>query len=228
MPPPVHLSEFAGKDRNDYGLPGSAMLFFMAFDCLSFIERKNPFAAVDAFFQAFSDNADAILVIKVQNSSFRPDQYAQLVNRVSRHQNVIIIDRTLSRPEMNDLLSLCDAVISLHRSEGFGLVPAEAMSLGKPAILTNWSGNTDYMTQHNCLPVDYRLVPIPSDIGPYEQGQLWAEPDIEHAAHCLRSIYDDSTLARTIGECARKTISDEFSYHAIGARISQRLSYIRF
>lgn len=35
--------------------------------------------------------------------------------------------------------------ISLHRSEGFGLVMAEAMLLETPVIATNWSSNTEFM-----------------------------------------------------------------------------------
>jgi glycosyltransferase involved in cell wall biosynthesis len=33
-------------------------------------------------------------------------------------------------------------LISLHRSEGFGLPIAEAMTLGVPALVTDWSGST--------------------------------------------------------------------------------------
>jgi len=40
-----------------------------------------------------------------------------------------------------------------HRSEGFGLFIAEAMYLGKPVIVTNYSGNTDFTRPDNfrCL-----------------------------------------------------------------------------
>ncbi len=41
------------------------------------------------------------------------------------------------------LMALSDIVISTHRSEGFGLICAEAMRLGKPVIATGWSGNLD-------------------------------------------------------------------------------------
>ena len=50
------------------------------------------------------------------------------------------------------LISLTDCYISLHRSEGFGLTLAEAMSLEKPVIATAYSGNLDFMTPANsCL-----------------------------------------------------------------------------
>ena len=46
---------------------------------------------------------------------------------------------------MMQLINSIDSLISLHRSEGFGLHLAEAMAMGKAVIATNWSGNTDFM-----------------------------------------------------------------------------------
>ena len=49
-----------------------------------------------------------------------------------------VVDAALSRARANGLLASCDAIVSLHRGEGFGLVLAEAMSLAKPVIATGW------------------------------------------------------------------------------------------
>ena len=52
-------------------------------------------------------------------------------------ENVIVIDKEMDKQEVNSLIKCCDVLISLHRSEGFGLVLAEAMYLGVPVIATN-------------------------------------------------------------------------------------------
>ncbi|GAA3324572.1 hypothetical protein GCM10020331_052990 [Ectobacillus funiculus] len=106
----------------------------------------------------------------------------------------------MNREEVNALIQSVDCVISLHRSEGFGLVLAEAMYLGKPIIGTNWSGNTDFMTTENSCPVNYTLVPVGNDYGPYKHHQLWAEPDIEHAAYYMKKIISDQTWCDRIAE----------------------------
>ena len=62
--------------------------------------------------------------------------------------------------DMSGLMAAADIVLSLHRSEGFGLVPAEAMQLGKPVVATGWSGNMDFMNARNSAPVSYSLVPV--------------------------------------------------------------------
>jgi len=51
----------------------------------------------------------------------------------------------LAPGERHELVASCDIVLSLHRSEGFGLVLAAAMLLGRPVIVTVWSGNLTVM-----------------------------------------------------------------------------------
>ena len=101
------------------------------------------------------------------------------------------------------------------------------MSLGKPAIITNWSGNTDYMTPDNSIGIDYQLVKLGQDYGPYKADQYWAEPDIEQAAYWMKKIAGDSELARKIGMRGQETINSEFSPEAVGRIIKERLEQIR-
>lgn len=84
----------------------------------------------------------------------------------------------MSRQEIAGLITTANIVISLHRSEGFGLVLAEAMRLGKPIIATASSGNTDFMNEHNSAPVSCRLVPASDSEATYNFSDLlWAERD---------------------------------------------------
>ncbi|MDR0267612.1 hypothetical protein [Paenibacillus sp.] len=72
-------------------------------------------------------------------------------------------------------------VLKVHGSEyaaGELMQLAEAMYLGKPVIGTNWSGNTDFMDRDNSCVVDYSLIKVGEDYGPYKHHQLWAEPDM--------------------------------------------------
>ena len=57
--------------------------------------------------------------------------------------NVRLHTRDLSRADSHALIACADIVLSLHRSEGFGLVPAEAMLLGKPVVATDWSATAE-------------------------------------------------------------------------------------
>ena len=107
----------------------------------------------------------------------------------------IRIDTRILPPEDRHALTACaDIVLSLHRGEGFGLVLAEAMLLGKPVVATGWSGNTDFMDPSNAALVAYRLAPARDDRDVYRG--LWAEPDVADAADRLRALADDPALRR--------------------------------
>ena len=214
--------------RADFDLPEQRFLFLSMYDFSSYQERKNPKGALDAFDRAFgrTDNRVA-LVIKTQNSHLYPQAREELQTWLETRKNVVWLDRTLTRQEVYNLESLCDCFLSLHRSEGFGLGPAESMYLGKPVIATNWSGTTEFMRQDNSLPVNYQLVTIAADIGVYEKGQQWAEPDIEHAAQLMRQVVDDPELCSRIGHAAQKSIMTELSPFRIGRMQQQRLGFIQ-
>jgi glycosyltransferase involved in cell wall biosynthesis len=227
MPHCVQFESRPSARRSDFGLPEARFLFLMMYDTQSFQERKNPEGALDAFRQAFPDARDVGLVVKINHPHSYPEKVNALKEKLAGVPGIFVLDRTLSRQEIYDLESSCDAFISLHRAEGFGLGMAEAMFLGKPVVATHWSGNVDFMTVANSCPVGYQLVQLREDIGPYEKGQTWAEPDVEHAAWHMRRLVEDAALRRSIGERGRETIRTQFSPAAVGRLYRQRLARLR-
>jgi glycosyltransferase involved in cell wall biosynthesis len=228
VPPVVQLSHGQTFSRVQLGLPEAQFLFLAMFDTKSVLERKNPLGVLRAFKSAFArDDASVGLVLKFSNPDYEQPVLRELREELVGCKNVFLIDRLLTRDELTSLIAVCDCFVSLHRSEGFGLGPAEAMSLGKPAIITNWSGNTDYMTDDNCIPIDYELVQLGRDYGPYRAHQRWAEPDLKQAAQWMKRIFSEPALARQIGLRGRQTIRAEFSPEAVGKIVQGRLQEIR-
>ena len=123
-------------------------------------------------------------------------------------------------------MNACDAYVSLHRSEGFGLTMAEAMLLGKPTAATAYSGNLDFMTPDNSFLIDYELVPVEAPGVAAPPGAVWAEPSVAHAAAVLRSIVDDPAAAAEKGRRARAELRERLSHRAAGARMAARLRAI--
>jgi glycosyltransferase involved in cell wall biosynthesis len=208
--------------RERLGLPKDKFIFLFVFDCHSFTERKNPLGLIEAFKRAFSSRADAWLVIKTSHSSDYPEQLYKL-RRASRGTQCKIIDAVLTHKEVLGLIGNCDCYASLHRSEGFGSTPAEAMSMGKPVIATGYSGNLDFMNPANSFLVKYRLVEIQEDHGPYRKGMQWAEPDVDHAAELMRFVYENRDIAAGIGKKASQDMLEYFSATTVGRLMRQRL-----
>lgn len=227
IPPCIHPTYDHQMNRLDFALPDDRFLFMCAYDVLSVQARKNPAGAIDAFKRAFAKNDSSVgLVIKVNNSLENPQEIRQLQAYVNGYSNCYIIDDVFDKTRFNSLLNVVDAYVSLHRSEGFGLIPAEAMSFGKPVIMTRWSGNLDFMTSDNSCGVDYKLVPVSKRAGPYPSNQYWAEPDIEHASFYMRRLVADQKYYADISLHAKQTIQNNFSPHYIGQLINTRMMHI--
>lgn len=190
--------------RASFDLPEDAFIVLTVFNLASSMARKNPLGTIAAFKAAFAARRDALLVLKISGAEAYPDDLKQIVAAIGDAPNIRLMTGTLPEPALRGLIAASDVVLSLHRSEGFGLIPATAMLLGRPVIATFWSGNLTFMTKEVSALVSYRLVPVEDARGTYDlRGARWAEPDIEDAAAWLRRLRDDAGLRRRLGEAGR-------------------------
>jgi glycosyltransferase involved in cell wall biosynthesis len=194
----------AEPDRHGFGLPPDVVTVLVSFNLASSFERKNPLAAVAAFRASFGDRNDRLLLIKVGYPGHFPADLARLRDAIGGSRNIRLDTGTLPPHRSRSLTASADIVLSLHRSEGFGLVPAEAMLLGKPVIATGWSGNMDFMDATCAVPIGYRLIPVHDSRGVYDiPGAVWAEADHDEAVEQLRRLADDPALRAELGARAR-------------------------
>jgi glycosyltransferase involved in cell wall biosynthesis len=219
-------SDPVALDRARLGLAADTWVFLFIYDADSVVDRKNPFALIEAFRRAFGDSPEAALVLKC-HAGKRPGA-GGLAAATSGMANVKVMDCVLPRAELNALLAMSDCYVSLHRSEGFGLPIAEAMLMGKPVIVTGYSGNMDFTTPANSYLVKYRLVELDQDRGPYRKGGVWADPDIEHAAALMRHVYEQREAARGVARLGQQDVLRLFSPATVGAQIRDRLARVAF
>ena len=225
VPLPVEAPISSERSRAHFDLPDGPFVFLFAFDFLSYVERKNPLAVVEAFRAAFPDNEDVLLVLKASHTSF--DEAArQRIAAACEAPNIRWIPQEFERPEVDDLIRVCDSYVSLHRSEGFGLSIAEALSLNRPVIATDYSGSTDLIHAGTGLPVGFELVTLERAVGPYEAGSHWAEPDLEEAARHMRWVYENREEAKLLGLRGGQRTRRELSCQAIGAVVRERFERI--
>lgn len=226
MPHAIAFERPQGDFREKFGLPRDKFLFLFVYDLNSYSERKNPAAALEAFRRSGLAGGDAALVIKAHNVAGNEADFSRLQVAAAALPGTTLLTRTLSRREIYELESACDCFVSLHRSEGFGFAVAESMYLGKPVISTDWSGTAEFVDATNGCPVRCRLVTLDRNHGPYAKGQVWAEPEVDHAVEWMRKLHNDRPLGARLGDAARATIERRFSPAAIGARYRRRLEAI--
>ncbi len=234
-----HVIEFQTDtiyNRKYFRLPENAFIFFFSFDAASSVTRKNPWAIMKAYEEAFPlhEPIRPLLALKVNQLSHHPETRQKLILEMRRLKGILIED-TLSRNEMLGLLNSIDCYVSLHRAEGFGLGLAEAMYLGKPVIGTGYSGNIDFMNNANSYLVDYSLKTIKSSDfedephlrNIYTPGSLWAEPSVDHAVELMKRVFYDANDRIKKAQNAQADIRKNLSLEAVSAVIGERLQAIQ-
>lgn len=215
VPLPLSPPRPAAVDRAGFGLPADAFVVMAFFHMGSSFNRKNPLAAVAAFRAAFGDDPRAVLVLKVVDADVAPWARRRLEEAVAGASNIRVIERRLTGGEVTALLACADVVLSLHRAEGFGLVPAQGMQLGRAVVATGWSGNLDFMDADTSVLVGYRMVPVDDPQGTYDvAGQTWADPDVEEAAAALKALRDNPERRRDLGARAARKAETVFGLDA--------------
>jgi glycosyltransferase involved in cell wall biosynthesis len=229
MPLPTEIALDAFAARRSFGIPEDSFAFFTFFDGRSYMARKNPQAVVACFRRVAKARpyARTTLVIKLHGGENAPAELQNFLHEIADLAGrVVVIQATMQETQVHNLIRDCDAFVSLHRSEGFGLGLAEAMFLSKPAIGTAWSGNMDFMTPENSCLVPYELVPVPEGAYPHAQDQHWADPDLDAATAAMLALVDDPAAARARGAKASRNMRTNFSYRAAGLRYAARLTEI--
>lgn len=209
--PVVHVPGSVSPRRDEFGIDPDVFTVLALTDVLSSPLRKNPLGAVKAFRAAFSDDPKAQMIVKLRNLDRNPKFQHELSEAVAGAGNIRVMENVLSREEILSLIMSADALISLHRSEGFCLPLAEAMSLGVPTVATGWSGNMDFMDESTAMLVPFELTPV-SGTDPFYgtvPGAVWAEPSIEGAADALRCLKQSPSLRQTISSRAREVAAKQ-------------------
>jgi glycosyltransferase involved in cell wall biosynthesis len=140
-------------------------------------------------------------------------------------KGVLSLSGDFSAGRMAALYALCDAYVSAHHSEGWGLGLSAAMSFGKPVIATGYSGNMQFMDQENSLPVAYELTPVSPEmlerIPLFTAEMQWARPDPAALALAMRQVAEgrfDPALS-----CRAAAITRRFGPEQVAARLRELL-----
>lgn len=227
MPHPVRAGtgdRGAGRAALGLGAEDDVTVITALFDTRSYIRRKNPTGALKAFAAAFPrGRREHVRLVLKSHGPLEDAQARRLFVAAAEEPGVIVRHEVFDRPRMDDLVAATDILLSLHRAEGFGLNIAQAMAAGKPAIATGWSGNADFMTDANSVPIRSSLRPLAPGDYPFGRGQHWAEPDLDHAVEALRLLVGDPGLRMRLGRQAAADTRAALCPERIGRMAAARI-----
>lgn len=211
--------------RRHFGIRESAFTLLSFFDLSSYASRKNPQAvlALFAMLRAALPWHDLQLVLKAKDGERGAEDWAR---GIAADAQVRVLFQPLDSHGVRSLINACDCFVSLHRAEGFGRGPGEAMALGRLTMATGWSGNLDFMTPDNALLVRHRLVRLRDGDYPHGLGQSWADPSVPHAFQLLRDTLADLPAGRTMAQRGQMDVLRSHGNRAVGLRILHQLHRI--
>lgn len=146
--------------------------------------RKNVETLLAAFAVAFAGEEDSVKLVLKQYRAPRS---------LGGLPHVIDVPEMLEDGRIAALHAVCDAYVSAHHAEAWGLPLSEALSFGNPVIATGYSGNMEFMTPENSFPVAYCIVPVSEcmcDMLPdlFFPDMTWADIDRADLVRLLRHV----------------------------------------
>jgi len=196
VPHAVEIGETIARDasariaaRQRLGLPPQGFIAGFTFSVLAGVRRKNPEAAIAAFREAFSPADDGpTLLLRCVDAGKNQAAWAALQRLAAQDSRIRLVEPVSC--DIQDFFSAIDTLLSLHRSEGYGLTLAEALRAGIPVIATSWSIAREISGNKLFYPVPSAVIPVNDPAGPYRKFRKmrWAEPDIGMAAKYLREL----------------------------------------
>ncbi|HEV3188522.1 MAG TPA: hypothetical protein VGZ04_10835, partial [Acidimicrobiales bacterium] len=208
--PIATVAEFS--DGLTLGL-GEEFSFLASVDYEDGYERQNPGGVVDAFRMAFQPGEGPRLFVSAAHADRYPAEHGHLLELAAGRADITVLKDDLTGP--GRLLIEHGAgdscFVSLHRSEGTGLLLALAMNRGIPTIVTRHSFSAELQGERDSFQIPYVSQPVPWSERSCLPGGQWAEPDLDEAAKAMRLVVEQPKLATLKARRAKVRDRRQFS-----------------
>lgn len=201
----------------------------------SIYERKGLDVLLRAWWEEFGPGDPVVLVIKSYRENDRPEPASVFMQEVAQRALVdpgqrapiVIADEPIRDDDLPGFVRSFDAVVSTHRSEGFGMTPWYAMALGVPVICTDYGGTTDFATEDTAWLVDVEGMSCPSrkeiDIFGHLDGITWAEPSVRSAREQMRACFAQERERRERSKAGSSLLAERYNFDAVGRSFEEAL-----
>lgn len=242
VPHCIDITPFTNADVLSY-ITSAFKHKFKILSVFQFIERKNPKGLLKAYFSAFYDHKDVVLILKtygLDHSDTERNRIKQTIQQVKKATQldpnklpqVFLISEVITREQMLSLYKTTDCFALPTRSEGFGLPFAEACAGQNVIVASNYSGQIDflaetafsYLVSTQETPIAYMNFPH------YNSLMTWGEPSLIEFKRGLQYFYDmwknDRFKLKDLQYAAAEHIHKKLNHQTIGKHFKYVLENI--
>jgi glycosyltransferase involved in cell wall biosynthesis len=195
-------------------------------------KRKGYPQLLEAWIKEFDIHDKVRLVIKTDRLTMARNEIEQTKQRLGLSQKeiapIVFETRVLTEVELPKFIRGADCLISPTLGEGFGLPGLQAMALGVPVAITNFSGCCDYANDQTATliePAGFILLNELDKIHQFEH-KKWAHVKVETVQSTMRSILTNPEPARAKAQVGAKMVAEQYNYETTATRFEELLKEI--
>lgn len=191
-------------------------------------DRKNPFAAIEAFEQLKIEHpvefASAELHLKTNVGGLHPGMVCQCkefgyLDDGGEHRcwipNLMVHYETWPVEILEQFYASMHCLLAPSRGEGKNMPALEFQSTGGIVIATNWGGHQQWLSSEYAYPLDYELRPI----SPQTPNCLNADASVEHLKAQMLHVFRNRGEAKRKGHLAAQIIPALCSWDNVAERL---------
>lgn len=191
-------------------------------------QRKGWPQLVEAWFREFDIKDNVRLVLKTDRITQAQRDMDEIKRQVGIKKDFAPISfetRILTEIEVPQLIKQSDCLVSPTLGEGFGIPGLQAMALGVPVIITNYSGCQDYANEETATLIEpSKFIVLGSmDSIPQFRNLRWANVTVESVAKAMRYVLENPQKIKAKAQYAAEEVAKVYDYESTAKKFDNML-----
>ncbi len=186
--------------------------------------RKGVSELLQAWIEEFGTDSSVQLLLKTEPRRAQSFIY----KKYGRVKNIHIISQKFTDDKMPGFIRSTDCLVSPTLGEGFGLPALQAMAVGVPVIITNFSGVKEYANKDTATLIEPEGMRKMANLDSYVQfqGCTWPFISVPGIRKAMRQVRDNYEAACDRAGVAYKYVRDRFNYRVTAEKFTKMLKEI--